>query len=278
MGREPEKTTKPQVEPKKGVKRTLTLKLIKNPKGPRNNIAFKCNFCNGGASDNNIGYHGVCNDDIIHNNIEIEKRVWCSSEDCDCRRYLDGEITRTELDSICEDYYSGSVCYESQMLRDWKVFAGIVQSGKNKGRPMKLNKLKANSLVVLTTRKPNTSEEERFVIAVFLVDETCGGDLGEEGYITTSSNFRIKLSPKEAHKMLFWNYLFNENRPDLIRWGFGLHRYLSDAQAAQILIDIIDVKSDISEKNFAMSFFDHFCYINGIDKNQISFPSGTLAK
>ena len=91
------------------------LKLSKRKKAkvkyPRANIAFKCNFCNGGASKDQIGFNGVCSDDIIKNNIEVEKRTWCGSDDSDCNKYLKGELTRKELDDKCEN--GGFVCYES---------------------------------------------------------------------------------------------------------------------------------------------------------------------
>lgn len=37
------------------------------------NIAFKCNYCDGGADDNGIGYKSVCSDKIINYNINIAK-------------------------------------------------------------------------------------------------------------------------------------------------------------------------------------------------------------
>jgi hypothetical protein len=137
---------------------------------PRFNIAFKCNFCDGGQSSRQVGFDGVCSDKLIHNNIEVENRTWCSAEDCACLHYLNNEITRKDLDALCTG--DGLVCYESQMLRDWRALAGVVQNGDNKGKPMKLNQVQANSLCVLTTRDPQSKEEERYVFAVFLVDET----------------------------------------------------------------------------------------------------------
>lgn len=103
----------------------------------RSNIAFKCNYCDGGQSNYQVGFNGVCSDSAIHNNIKIEKRTWCCSDECACGQYLNDEINRKELDSLCD---GGSfVCYESQMLRDWKALAGIVQRGEKKGQPMKLS-------------------------------------------------------------------------------------------------------------------------------------------
>ncbi len=102
---------------------------------PRSNIAFKCNFCDGGKTSARLGFNGVCSDEMIRNNIEVERHIWCGSDDCPCRRYFDGGINREELEEImkCSEN-TGTVCYESGMLRDWKASAGIVQKGENKGK------------------------------------------------------------------------------------------------------------------------------------------------
>ena len=77
----------------------------------------------------------------------------------------------------------GFVCYESAMLRDWRAFAGYVQIGKNKGTPFKLLKVQPYSLCILTTRDPDSeNESDRYIFAVFLVDETYAGDSREAGY------------------------------------------------------------------------------------------------
>lgn len=249
---------------------------VKTKVYPRANIAFKCNFCDGGYSDEQVGFNGVCSDDVIRNNIELEKRTWCSSEDCACGQYLKGDITRFELDALCNN--GGFVCYESQMLREWKALAGIVQTGEKKGQPMKLNKVQNNSLCVLTTRDPNSSERERYIFGVFLVDETYEGDNQEEGYVTTKSKYRIKLSPKEAHKMLFWNYHANDNQPEVAVWSSGLHRYFGDEQAIQILQDIAKLKQGTEEEKLANEFLLYFARINDIDISTVPEKSGALKK
>lgn len=162
------------IKSKRGIKKT-----------ERSNIAFKCTYCDGGKTQNTIGFNGVCSDAMIRYNIEEVHRIWCSDIDCPCRKYLDGEINRKELcDCMTDD---GIVCYESAMLRDWKASAGRIHTGKNRGKPMKLSKIQANSLVILTSRKPYTTEEKRFIFAVFLVDEYSEGDIIEEGYVKTNS-------------------------------------------------------------------------------------------
>jgi hypothetical protein len=243
---------------------------------PRANIAFKCNFCDGGESDEQVGFNGVCSDDIIINNIKIEHRTWCNSEDCPCLSYYNGEISRTELDEKCMD--GGLVCYESQMLREWKALAGIVQHGENKGKPMKLNQVQPNSLCILTTRNPQSSEMDRYIFAAFLVDETYAGDGRDEGYVSTSSEYKIKLSPKEARLMRFWDYHSNDNQPETAAWSSGLHRYFKDEQAAQILENIMLLKKGTKDEDLARKFFEHFCNINSLDMDAIPEPFGALKR
>ena len=253
----------------------ISYKPTKN-KYKRANIAFKCNYCDGGKSNQQIGFDGVCSDAIIYNNIEVEKRTWCNSDDCACLHYLNEEITRNELDAMC----SGDrfVCYESQMLRDWKALAGIVQTGERKNEPMKLHQVQRNSLCVLTTRIPGMKEHDRFIFAAFLVDETYEGDGKEEGYVSTNSKYKIKLAPHEAEKLLFWNYHANENKAETPAWSSGLHRYFEDDVAALILKDIVRLKEGTDDSELAKEFLQHFCKVNNIDISTLAEPIGALKR
>lgn len=246
----------------------------------RANVAFKCNYCDGGKTSTCIGFNGVCSDAVLRYNIRKAHHVWCSDSDSPCRCYLDGQISRTELENMMRG--SGdlnSVCYESHMLRDWRASAGVVRTGVDRGKPMRLLKVQHNSLAVLTTQEPNNlSDESRYIFAVFLVDESHEGDDRDAGYVTTSSDWKISLTRQEAHQMLFWNYYLNPNAPERIVFGSGLHRYLSDHQAAQILRDIAEVRTAPKDQEFARKFYEHFCTINGIDMEQVPPPAGALTK
>ena len=240
----------------------------------RANIAFKCNFCDGGKSKKQVGYDGVCSDLVIKNNIVVEHRTWCSSHDSACFDYLNGKISRKDLD---EKHKNGEfICYESQMLNKWKALAGVVQKGERKGERMKLHRVESNSLCVLTTRDPGSTERERYIFAVFLVDDTYEGDTNEEGYVSTSSKYKLKLSEDEAHKMLFWNYHFNSKNPKIPVWSSGLHRYFQDNIAVQILRDIVDIKKGTSDQILATDFLNHLCKIYNII--EIDASNGALKR
>lgn len=249
----------------------------RDEKDKKTSVAFKCNYCDGGAEQGGIGFGGVCCGDTIHYNIGTVHRVWCSDVDCPCKQYLDGKINRVEL---CDSFDNGAlVCYESTMLKDWKASAGRVQNGINRDKPMRIVNARVNSLAVLTTRKPHEPDTKRFIFAVFLVGEAFVGDkTEEEGYVKANSKWKIELSPQEASKILFWNYYVNENQPERIALGSGLYRYLSDNQAVQILRDIIKVKTNPSEKEFAQAFLNYFCTVNGIDESAVPQPNGALLR
>ena len=251
-------------------------KIQKHNRVEKPNIAFKCNYCDGGVKENGIGFYGVCSDAIIYNNIVVEHKTWCSAEDCPCMQFMNGEITRQELEDILA--YGDLVCYESQMLREWKAMAGVVQNGDRKGQPMHLSSVQTNSLCILTTREPATTEEDRYIFAAFLVDQTYDGDDLDEGFVSTKSKYKIKLTSAEAHQMPFWRYHANEKQPEVAVWSSGLHRYISDEQAAQVLRDIVEIKKGTADETLAKEFFDTFCAITNINAATLATPSGALCQ
>lgn len=228
----------------------------------KKNIAFKCNYCDGGKDKNGIGFLCACSDDVINYNVNTAKHNWCCNGESFCKQYVENEISRKDLDANSKG--DAFVCYESQMLRNWKAFAGYALTKENKNKPLKLNYVQVNSLAMLTTRLPGEPEKDRFIFGVFLVDEAYEGDNREEGYVTTNSKYKLSLSLDEAKRIRFWNYYKNETAPDRIAWGQGLHRYVKDEQAASILRDIAELKKGTPDEELSKEFFEHFCKINSL--------------
>lgn len=242
----------------------------------KDNIVFKCNYCDGGVNEYHIGYMGPCSEKMIGYNIDVAHHSWCSDSNCPCRRFLDGEIDVFELEQL---YLDGEmVCYESKMLTDWTAFAGTILRGDKKDEPKKIRNTRLNSLAVLTTRKPYATEEDRFVFGVFLVDDADEGDNREAGFVKCTSEYRIELSPEEATQIKFWNYHANDTKPERAVWGQGLYRYTNDIEAAQILRDIVKIKQNASEKKFAEEFLARFCKMKGIEIDEIPEPNGALKR
>ena len=247
-----------------------TEKVARNYKPEGSNLAFKCNRCDGGRSEDCVGFRGVCSDQMIFYNIGRAQHVWCGGNSR-CRQYYDRKITRKQLDEE-----SDFICYEARMLLDWKCQAGSVETGIDSGKLKTLRNVREGSLAVMTTRDPDTADYSRYIFGVFLIDEYFEGDQEECGYVAGHSKWRIELKPDEARQVLFWNYYVNKNAPEKMVFGSGLFRYLSDVKAAQILRDIVRVKQDAEEKAFAEEFYNHFCGLTGIDGDSLPEPRGAL--
>ena len=247
----------------------------------KNNIAFKCNYCDGGSSKEIVGYKGVCSDDTIKYNINVAKHIWCSQPENMCYKHLQGEASREE---VCKFYeatkseFSKSVCYESQMLEIWIAGAGITQNGDEKGKPMSLKNVRANSLALLTTKLPYAADKDRFIFAVFLISENYKGDNKNEGYVVANSKYRIELSLDEARNLKFWDYYFNPNKPGIIIFGSKLHRYLTDIQAVQALQKICEIKKGASEGKLSKEFLEYYCRIKKLVIDNIPMPNGALQR
>ena len=238
-----------------------------------NNIAFKCNFCNGGCGTDCIGYMGICSDDIIEYNIKQKERAWCSNAVSPCRRYLEGKITRAELDAINAN--GEFVCYESKMLTDWVAEAGDDVDEHGNMRARRITNASRDSLAVLTTEMPSLSGgKNRVIFGVFITGAVDEGDDVKAGYVKAKPGYTIELTPEEAKKMKFWHYYKNPNG-DRIQWGTGLYRYMKDSACARILADIVDIKTG-AEKVHAKKVLEHYCALKGIRVDNIPEADGAL--
>ena len=81
------------------------------------------------------------------------------------------------------------------------------------------------------------------------------------------------LSPDEARQLKFWDYFYNPKKPARNVFGSGLHRYLTDEQAAQVLKAIYKIKQSTGEEKKAKDFLDFYCKIKGINVANIHLPN-----
>ena len=226
------------------------------------NYAFKCNYCDGGISENHIGFHGKCSDSMIRYNIETAKRAWCSNPDCPCRKYYDGKIDRNLLDNTFLRHAAVSekeVCTESSLLKIWTVFPG----GNNRPGPMqgtmrRLPNVSPGHLCVLTTREPGSKRElDRIIFAAFIIGECDEGD-GDQiaGFAKADSDLRISFSMDEARRLRFHDYYAQNKYPDNPQWGSGLYRYITDEESILILESMLKVKASTSGKEIIQRMID----------------------
>ena len=239
------------------------------------NIAFKCTYNDGGKDVNGIGFLKVCSNALIQQHIHDGRR-WCSTPGCPCKQYLDGILSRKELDALRES--KSLICYESCMLEEWKAQAGTIRNGLREGERIKIKNAFKNSVAILTTRLPGTSEKERFIFGLFLIDDLYEGDEDISGYVSAQSKYRLFFTIEEARKLPYWKYHFNKKNPSKPSWGTGLFRYISEIEGAQILRDAVAIKQGTESEMLAKDFYDHYCSICRLTHDDIGIPEGALTK
>ncbi len=223
-----------------------------------NNVALKCNYCDGGRSDQTFGYKGVCSDEVLHQNVSVIKRPWCSAEECECKRYTQGAISRTELERINS---SGKfICYESRLLQDWVASVGRVQREKRTDKPKKTISTRVSRMCILTTKQPTELEQERKVFAAFLISEVENGDEGE-GNMHAHPDYRVELTAEEAEHVHFWEFHKNKTKLDIPFWGSGLTRNLTDAQSINILKAMMEAAVEPAKKAHILEMLEYYCKV-----------------
>ena len=165
---------------------------------------------------------------------------------------------------------------QNRSLSEWKVFSGEVKSGSNKGKPNKPIRLHQNSAVLLTA--VGSAETERRILGVYMVNEDFVGKLCEDGYVPAHSKYKLELTEEESNQLRFWKYYTDEKNPEKVTWNTGKYRYFNNLWMAQILLDIVSMKSDPKERELAQQFFKHFCKMNKITDQEVPKPNGALMR
>ena len=163
-----------------------------------------------------------------------------------------------------------------EVFEEWKIFTGEIKSGKNAGQPRCFARMNQNSACLLTRRDEDMLEEDRTIIGLYMANESFNGRLCDDGYIEAHPEYRIQLSERESEKMLFWNYYIDDKFPKKTTWNSGRQRYFKNIWIAQILKDIIDLRENTEEQSDAQRFFEYFCKINLINKDELPSPEGSL--
>lgn len=194
------------------------------------------------------------------------------------QRFLEGKRAE-ETSKVHPQSQSVFWCRDEELdsvFTDWTIFTGLIKSGQKKELPRQLARLSRNSACLLTTRDPNTTEKERRILGVFMVNEGFNATQCADGYIPAHSKYRLRLSEQESAKMLFWNYYINRKYPHKMTWNTGRHRYFDNIWMAQILLDILSLKTEPRERESVEAFLRYFCQINLIEKKELPNPEGAL--
>lgn len=202
------------------------------------NIAVDAVYCDGGRSEDCVGFNGVCSDSVLEQNVNANDGRWCTKHECRCGVYAEERSTavRRELDRLMED--GGFVCPESRMLRDWVISEGV----DNDRLPRRLN-IGEGKLCVLTTVEPGDEEENRYIFAMYIIDNI-DEDINGVARVWADSRFKYAFTPKQAPKMKFWAFFAEEEES----WGKDKFILLDDEVCITILEAALELTEDPSVK------------------------------
>lgn len=152
-------------------------------------------------------------------------------------------------------------------LSSWIVSTGQYLSGNSKGKPRIPDRLKPNSMCLLTECNKNVDESQRRIVGAFMVEENFLGNYCIDGIIQAHPNYRLFI-PLE-NRPFFWSYI-NLESPVKQHWGNIPFKYMSNRIAERILFDLKTICCEEGQ-NELEKFYQYFCRMNNLrPRNEIA--------
>lgn len=150
------------------------------------------------------------------------------------------------------------------LFSTWSVSTGCYAGGYSKGEPRIPDRLKPNSMCLLTESSAAQSEKERRIIGAFMVEEDFLGSYCRDGIIDAHPVHRLQLWPER--QLLFWPYITQE--PKEQRWGRTPLKYMSNKAGEKILFDIKELSCCDEVGESAEKFYQYYCKLNCLKPRQ----------
>lgn len=156
-----------------------------------------------------------------------------------------------------------------ELFSTWSVSTGCYVSGYSKGEPRIPERLKPNSMCLLTECAAEQPEKERRIIGAFIVEEDFLGSNCRDGIIHAHPMYRLQLRP--ADQIPFWPYVVQE--PKKQRWGSTALKYMTNKTGERILFDIKAQLLCDESQECAENFYQYYCKRNRLQPKQIDHES-----
>lgn len=157
-----------------------------------------------------------------------------------------------------------------ELFSAWSVSTGCYVSGYSKGEPRIPERLKPNSMCLLTECAAGQPEKERRIIGVFMVEEDFLGSHCRDGVIRAHPVYRLQLRPED--QIPFWPYVVQE--PEKQRWGGTALKYMTNKTGERILFDLKERLSCEESQECAEDFYQYYCRLNRLQPHPIEAGDG----
>ncbi len=145
-----------------------------------------------------------------------------------------------------------------------RVSTGCYLSGYFKGESRIPNKLKPNSVCLLTGLPKGKEEKNRRIYGAFMVRDDFWGERCKNGIVEGHNKYRIYL-PSDIN-LSYWDYF--EHGDNLPSWGNVPFKYFANSTMQKILLDMINLLVATKQESDAKEFYQYFCIINRLPEGQ----------
>ena len=163
---------------------------------------------------------------------------------------------RTEKISGCSQAAFAVKDLEDAFAR-WQVSTGQYLSGYSKGQPRIPERMKPNTLCLITANIDG-EEKERRVAGGFMVPENFLGSQCRDGIVNAHPVYRFRLA--EENRPLFWPYTGVAGESQ--KWGRTNFKYLDNTLAERILFDIRESLRETEDYGLLNRMYQYFCKLN----------------
>lgn len=160
---------------------------------------------------------------------------------------------------------------QEHLFSAWSVSTGRYISGYFKGEPRIPDRLKPNSMCLLTQRPAGQPERERRIIGAFMVEADFLGCWCRDGIVAAHPDYRLRLPT--GCQPLFWPYVTRE--PGAQRWGRTALKYLSNQTGEQILFELKPLLRGSAEEQ-AERFYQYYCKLNRLPPRKAVPADGSI--
>ena len=157
---------------------------------------------------------------------------------------------------------------EQDPFSSWSISTGTYLSGYAKGEVRIPDRLKPNSMCLMTHLDAGKPESERTILGAFMVKDDFLGAYCHDGVIPAHPNYRMQL--KKDKQLLFWDYFTDDTSKQ--RWGRISMKYFSNKAGEAILYDIAN-NAEPEDRKSARQFYYYFCKINRLDSRKLKTHS-----
>ena len=166
-------------------------------------------------------------------------------------------LQHMRLSPVSQAAFNIAAADEAELFSHWTVSTGRYRSGELRGEPRIPDRMKPNSLCLLTMREPGTAEADRLILGAFMVPEDFWGMACRDGSVSAHPVHRISLTEQE--RPAFWPYLTADPKKQC--WGATRMKYFPTTAAQRILLDLLRLPEG-AERDKRLAFYEYFCQLN----------------